>query len=168
LAFCDLYWRLFDVFFPLADRKKDSSLELLVHGLHLTKTDLKKMEKLTKINIHLHGESTTRGNLPFFLYFRPDRSSLSSLLDIPLQFKNMMINHLIVNFFSPVNSQRCLLPSNSARWKRPVLSSKTTRSTLTGKENHNDYQDPLACVLAINTSVNRRSWPTQKKKYKNR
>ncbi|XP_046632316.1 uncharacterized protein LOC124311980 isoform X5 [Daphnia pulicaria] len=35
-------------------RKKDSSLELLVHGLHLTKTDLKKMEKLTKINIHLH------------------------------------------------------------------------------------------------------------------
>ena len=43
-------------FFPLADRKKDSSLELLVHGLHLTKTDLKKMEKLTKINIHLHGE----------------------------------------------------------------------------------------------------------------
>ncbi|XP_045027299.1 uncharacterized protein LOC116919246 isoform X4 [Daphnia magna] len=36
------------------DRKKDSSLELLVHGLHLTKTDLKKMEKLTKINIHLH------------------------------------------------------------------------------------------------------------------
>lgn len=41
----------------VADRKKDSSLELLVHGLHLTKTDLKKMEKLTKINIHLHGES---------------------------------------------------------------------------------------------------------------
>lgn len=86
------------MFFPLADRKKDSSLELLVHGLHLTKTDLKKMEKLTKINIHLHGESTTRGNLPFFLYFCPDRSSLSSLLDIPLQFKNMMINHLIINF----------------------------------------------------------------------
>ena len=42
--------------FPPTDRKKDSSLELLVHGLHLTKTDLKKMEKLTKINIHLHGE----------------------------------------------------------------------------------------------------------------
>lgn len=41
------------VFF--AERKKDTSLELLVHGLHLTKTDLKKMEKLTKINIHLHG-----------------------------------------------------------------------------------------------------------------
>lgn len=40
-----------------ADRKKDSSLELLVHGLNLTKTDLKKMEKLTKINIHLHGNS---------------------------------------------------------------------------------------------------------------
>jgi hypothetical protein len=81
----------------------------------------------------------------------------------------MMINLLIVNFsFPSVNSQRCLLPSNLARWKRPVLSWKTTRSTLTGKENHNDYQDPRACVLAINTSVNRRSWPTQKKKYKNR
>ena len=41
-----------------AERKKDSSLDLLVHGLHLTKTDLKKMEKLTKINIHLHGNFT--------------------------------------------------------------------------------------------------------------
>lgn len=41
----------------IPDRKnKDSSLELLVHGLNLTKTDLKKMEKLTKINIHLHGK----------------------------------------------------------------------------------------------------------------
>ncbi len=51
---CEYFDLLFT--FPLADRKKDSSLELLVHGLHLTKTDLKKMEKLTKINIHLHGE----------------------------------------------------------------------------------------------------------------
>lgn len=42
----------------VTDRKKDSSLELLVHGLHLTKADLKKMEKLTKINIHLHGKKT--------------------------------------------------------------------------------------------------------------
>lgn len=42
----------------IPDRKnKDSSLELLVHGLNLTKTDLKKMEKLTKINIHLHGNT---------------------------------------------------------------------------------------------------------------
>ncbi len=44
-----------DFLYP-AERKKDTSLELLVHGLHLTKSDLKKMEKLTKINIHLHGK----------------------------------------------------------------------------------------------------------------
>lgn len=45
----------------IPDRKnKDSSLELLVHGLNLTKTDLKKMEKLTKINIHLHGNTSKK------------------------------------------------------------------------------------------------------------
>ena len=43
----------------LAERKKDprnreSSLGLLVSGLIVSKADLKKMEKLTNINIHLH------------------------------------------------------------------------------------------------------------------
>ena len=43
----------------LAERKKDprnreSSLGLLVSGLNVSKADLKKMEKLTNINIHLH------------------------------------------------------------------------------------------------------------------
>ena len=55
---------LFNVF--SADRKKEStSLELLVqHGLgHLTRTDLKKMEKVSRINIHLHGNLMTHSKL---------------------------------------------------------------------------------------------------------
>lgn len=63
-----------DLLLSIAERKKDSSLELLVHGLHLTKTDLKKMEKLTKINIHLHGTAnysfpTTRFSFQLCLCF---------------------------------------------------------------------------------------------------
>jgi hypothetical protein len=46
-------------FVYFAERKKDprnreSSLGLLVSGLNVSKADLKKMEKLTNINIHLH------------------------------------------------------------------------------------------------------------------
>ena len=35
---------------------RQGSMEVLVDGLNMTKAERKRLEKLSKINIHLHGE----------------------------------------------------------------------------------------------------------------
>ena len=107
-----------------------------MHGLNLAKTDLKKMEKLTKINIHLHGNSscccigTPWASASLYRRLTSRVASFDeSLVKSFLLFLSFVVLVISCRMRAP---QPCSPRWNSARWRKLGPSSKTTRSTLTG------------------------------------